>query len=189
MGSFGRAAVCIGKFDGVHVGHQRVIAETIRRAREAGAASVVLTFDRHPACVVAPGCVPARLMSVDENVRRIGELGPDHVLVVPFTAHVAAMSAEEFLDSVVLRVMDPLAIVVGQGFRLGRGASHGADCMRRHLETKGCAVFEVPLVTVDEAAASSTRVRRLVEIGDLRTAARILGRPYDGAPASAAATV
>jgi riboflavin kinase / FMN adenylyltransferase len=184
--ALGRAAVCIGKFDGVHIGHQRVIAETMRRAREAGAASVVLTFDRHPASVVAPGCVPARLMTLNENLRRIGDLGPDHIIVVPFTARVAAMSAEEFLDSVLLRVVDPVAIVVGQGFRLGRGACHGADCMRSHLAPTGCAVVEMPLVKVGEAAASSTRVRRLVEVGDLSAAARILGRPYDGALARAA---
>jgi riboflavin kinase / FMN adenylyltransferase len=183
--ALGPAAVCIGKFDGVHIGHQRVIAETIRVAREADAASVVLTFDRHPASVVAPGHTPASLMTLDQNLRRIEELGPDHIIVVRFTARVAAMSVEQFLDSMLRRVMDPVAIVVGQGFRLGRGASQGADRMRRHLAPTGCAVLEVPLVRVGEAAASSTRVRRLVEVGDFPAAARILGRPYEGGLAGA----
>lgn len=186
--TFGRVAVCIGKFDGVHIGHQRLIAETMRHAREADAASVVLTFDRHPACVVAPDRVPARLATVEENLRRIEELGPDYIVVVPFTADVAAMSAERFIDSVLLRIADPVAVVVGQGFRLGRGALHGAECMRRHLAPTGCAVFEVPLVRVGEAAASSTRIRRLIEVDDLHEAAHVLGRPYGGAFASAAAT-
>lgn len=186
--TLGRVAVCIGKFDGVHLGHQRLIAETMRHAREGDAASVVLTFDRHPACVVAPDRVPARLMTVEENLRRIEELGPDYIVVVPFTEHVAAMSAERFIDSVLLRIADPVAVVVGQGFRLGRGASHGAECMRRHLAPTGCEVFEVPLVRVGEAAASSTRVRCLLEAGDLHAAAHVLGRPYDGAAVSAAVT-
>jgi riboflavin kinase/FMN adenylyltransferase len=189
MAALGLAAVCIGKFDGVHVGHQRVIAETMRHARETSAVSVVVTFDRHPASVVAPDYVPARLMSLEENLRWIEELGPDHIIVVPFTARLAAMSAEQFLESVLLRVMDPVAIVIGQGFRLGRGASHGAECMRRYLAPTGCTVFEVPLVRVGEAAASSTRIRRFVESGDFRAAAHILGRPYESGLVSATAGI
>jgi riboflavin kinase/FMN adenylyltransferase len=176
--NLGRAVACIGKFDGVHLGHQRLISETVRRARAARALSVVLTFDRNPACVIAPDAVPPRVLPLEANLELIAGLRPDFVVVLPFTGELAALSAERFLDEVLSGIIEPVEIVVGKGFRLGAGATSGARTMRRHLAPSGCRVVEMPLVEVENAPAASSRVREFIESGELAAAEHLLGRPH-----------
>lgn len=174
--NLGRAAVCIGKFDGVHVGHRRLISETVRRASALGAVSVVVTFDRHPACVLAPGRVPERILPLEENLRLIAELRPDFVVVLPFTRDLADLPPERFVDEILLCCTEPVEVLVGAGFRFGAGAAGTAATLRARLDDRGCVVTEVPLVTVGAAPASSTRVRHFLASGQLAAATLMLGR-------------
>jgi riboflavin kinase/FMN adenylyltransferase len=178
MPNLGRAVACIGKFDGVHVGHRRLIAETVSRARAAAVSSVVVTFDRHPACVLAPGAVPVRISPLETNLALIGEMAPDYIVVLEFSERLAAMAGERFLDRVLLNMIEPVEIIVGAGFRFGAGATCDAAMMRHHLALQGCAVAELPLVEVGRMPAASSRVRELIESGAVAIAAGLLGRVH-----------
>lgn len=178
MGNLGPAVVCIGKFDGVHVGHTHLIDETVRRARAAHTASLVMTFDRHPADILAPGAAPGRILPVEENLRLIEDRGPSHLIVLPFTEWMAGLSARRFMEEVLLTVAQPLGMVVGEGFRFGAGAEAGADELRHGLAATRCEVVELPLRTVGGLPVASTRIRNAVAAGDVDLAGRLLGRAH-----------
>lgn len=157
-----RRAAAIGKFDGVHVGHRRIIES----ARAAGLRTVAVTFDPLPATAFG---VPIDLLtSVQRRLELLGDLGVDDVLVLRFDEQLASLTAEEFAEAV-LRVAGVEVVVIGAGFRFGNNRQGDADLLRR----LGFDVREVPLVE----SVSSTHIRGLLKVGDVAAAARLLGRP------------
>ncbi|MDI6900392.1 MAG: riboflavin biosynthesis protein RibF [Anaerosomatales bacterium] len=173
------AAVCaIGVFDGVHLGHQALIADTVARARDTGATAAVVTFDRDPELVVSPDGAPPQLLVLADKLRYIRECGPDVVLVVPFDAHVAALAPERFLSEVLLAALVPIAAVVGHDFRFGRFASGTVETLDRYGTDHGFAVVPHELVEVDGEPVTSTRIRAAVAAGDMDLATRLLGREH-----------
>ncbi len=173
------AAVCaIGVFDGVHLGHQALIADTVERARATGATAAVVTFDRDPELVVSPDGAPPQLLVLADKLRFIRECGPDVVLVVPFDVHVASLTPERFLSQVLLAALLPIATVVGHDFRFGRFASGTVDTLERYGSEHGFAVVPHELVEVDGEPVTSTRIRTAISSGDVRLATRLLGREH-----------
>ncbi len=173
------AAVCaIGVFDGVHLGHQALIADTVERARDTGATAAVVTFDRDPELVVSPDGAPPQLLVLADKLRYIRECGPDVVLVVPFDAQMAALPPERFLSEVLLAAFLPIAAVVGRDFRFGRFASGTVDTLERYGADHGFAVVPHELVEVDGLPVTSTRIRSAIGAGDVALATRLLGREH-----------
>jgi riboflavin kinase/FMN adenylyltransferase len=177
--AWGGAAVVIGNFDGVHVGHRALIA----RARELAAANraltVALTFDPHPSTLLAPAHAPAMLTSIDRRVELLAEAGVDAVVVEPFTRELAGIAPDAFVDDVVIRALGARAIVVGYDFSYGQGRTGTIEALRAHGVHAGIEVAIVAPVTVDGEIASSTKVRGHLRAGDLARAERMLGRPWD----------
>lgn len=172
------AVVTVGTFDGVHRGHQAVLAEIVARARRRGAESVVVTFDPHPLAVVNPAAAPRLLTLPAERHRLLMESGVDRVVTLPFTAELSRLGPEEFVRDV-LRVqigMDEL--VLGHDHAFGRGRAGDVDVVRRIGIGDGFLVDVVDAVREDGQPISSTLIRAAVAHGDLALAARWLGRPY-----------
>jgi riboflavin kinase / FMN adenylyltransferase len=182
----GCTVVSVGVFDGVHVGHQRILAIARERAdRAAGGLAgagrcVVVSFDPHPDLVLATAFrAPAPLTPLPERRERIAALGIPEVEVVPFTRELAALAPEEFVARHLVAPFGPCALVVGEGFALGRGRSGDVPRLRAIGAGAGFEVIAVPLLERDGAPVSSTRIRGLLEAGRVAEAARLLGRPYD----------
>lgn len=169
----------LGTFDGMHRGHQDVIARLVRRAREASLPSVLLTFEPHPLAVVRPESAPPLLTLPAERLEVLAPLGLDYVVVLPFTPTLAAYTAEQFVDLVLRRRYRLRELFIGYDHGFGRGREGSAEVLQALGAARGFAVEVVRPVSVGgDAAISSTRIRRAVASGDLAAAAAGLGRPY-----------
>jgi riboflavin kinase/FMN adenylyltransferase len=171
-------AVTVGNFDGVHRGHQALARETVARARSVGGTAVVLTFDPHPAHVVAPDRVPPALSTPSQKAELLATLGVDVLAVLPFTRAVASLAPEAFARDVLAGVLGARAVVVGESFRFGHGQEGDAALLSRLGDALGFAVAAVPPVLDDGRPISSSRVREALAMGDAAGAAALLGRPY-----------
>ena len=173
------AAVAVGVFDGVHLGHVRILEIMRGRARAAGGAGVVVSFDPHPDVVLSKAfqAVPP-LTPLPEKRTRLESLGVERFEVMPFTRELAALSPEEFVDRHLVRPFSPSALVVGENFALGRGRAGDVPRLREIGGRMGFEVEAVPLLQLDGAAVTSTRIRDLLARGNVAAAARLLGRRY-----------
>lgn len=175
---WGRSVVTIGVFDGVHRGHQATIGHAVRRARELGVRSVVVTFDPHPAEVVRPGSHPAVLSEPARKAELIEALGVDVLCVVPFTPDFSRLSAEAFVHDVLVEHLHAALVVVGENFRFGHKAAGDVALLSRLGRTFGFGVEGGPLVADNGTVFSSTYIRSCVDAGDVAAAAAALGRPH-----------
>jgi riboflavin kinase / FMN adenylyltransferase len=179
------AAVTIGAYDGVHLGHRAVIAEVRRRAARDGLRSAVVTFDRHPASVVRPESAPRLLTDLEQKIELLGETGVDYCLVVTFDEARSLESAEDFVHEVLLDCLNARAVVVGEDFHFGHGRAGNVPLLRKLGAEAGFAVEGLDLVGADGQPAgdrvqvSSTRIRHLLAEGELAEANALLGRPYE----------
>lgn len=172
-----RAVVTVGTFDGVHLGHREVIRHTIQRAIESRAESFVFTFSGHPLEVLNPGRAPHSLTTPEEKADLIESLGPDGLVMVPFTPAVAAMTADEFAVGILAKLGTSI-MVVGDGFRLGAGGRGNALSLADIGKRLGFAVELLPTLTVDGSPVSSTAIRNALASGDLPRANTMLDRLY-----------
>ena len=169
--------VAIGTFDGVHLGHQKLISRAVELAREAGVFSVVFTFRNHPMSVIAPDREPLSLYPLEERRRVFEKLGVDFVIEEPFTAELAALSPENFLHLLIERLA-PRAVIVGANFSFGAGGLGTPEFMARRGQELGVRVEEAPLFFFDGERVSSTRIRALLAAGNVRSAGELLGHPF-----------
>jgi len=173
------AAVAVGVFDGVHLGHARILEIMRGRARAAGGAGVVVSFDPHPDLVLSKAfqAVPP-LTPLPEKRARLEALGIERFEVLPFTRELAALSPEEFVDRHLVRPFSLSALIVGENFALGRGRAGNVSRLREIGGRVGFEVEAVPLLQLEGAAITSTRIRELLARGDVAAAGRLLGRRY-----------
>jgi riboflavin kinase / FMN adenylyltransferase len=171
-------AVTIGNFDGVHRGHQALVSAVVARARETGGVSVVLTFDPHPARVLGRGGAPAALTTLDQKEELLALLGVDRLAVLPFDAALAALSPGAFAREVLQGALGARHVVVGESFRFGHGRAGDAAVLAALGAEIGFSVRALPPVLGEGSPVSSSRVRRVLALGDVRTARALLGRPY-----------
>jgi riboflavin kinase / FMN adenylyltransferase len=179
------SVVTIGAYDGVHLGHQAVIAEVRRRSEAAGQRSAVVTFDRHPAQVIRPDSAPLLLTDLDQKLELLAETGVDYALVVRFDPDRASESAEDFVDSVLHRCLNARQVVVGEDFHFGFQRRGNVDLLSQMGQTLGFSVLGHKLVGLDGQAArddaqvSSTAIRRSLHEGRLVDANLMLGRSHE----------
>ncbi|WP_020387310.1 bifunctional riboflavin kinase/FAD synthetase [Kribbella catacumbae] len=174
---FGPSVVTIGNFDGVHRGHQEVLAHAKARAAELGGLPVVaMTFDPHPIAVLRPGHAPATISEPSERAALLGAAGADAVLILPFNEDVRSWSPEEFIDKVLVGTLHAKAVVVGENFRFGNKAAGHVDTLVAAGATKGFQVEGLSLAGEGQPW-SSTYIRELIAAGDVEGAAEALGRP------------
>lgn len=173
------AAVAIGAFDGVHRGHQAVIAAAREAARALGAPLGVVSFDPHPRRWFQPDAAPFRLMTPAQMARAMAPLGVDRLYLLPFDAHMAALSDEAFARQVLHEGLGIRHAAVGFDFTYGKGRTGSPEGLRRQGETLGFTVSVADRVDdPDGLKLSSSAVREAVRAGDMVRAAAILGRPF-----------
>jgi len=176
-----RSVVTIGAYDGVHLGHQAVIAEVRARADREGARSVVLTFDRHPATIVRPESAPQLLTSPEHRLELLAATGIDATVVLHFDEGQAKESPESFTERVLIEGLAAKVVVVGADFHFGSHREGNVRMLERYGAEHDFSVDPVDLVArVDgiEEPVTSTAIRRALAGGDVEAAARLLGRPH-----------
>jgi riboflavin kinase / FMN adenylyltransferase len=172
------SVIAIGTFDGIHIGHQRVLEYAIQKAKESDAVATALTFEPPPVKVLRPEVAPARISTNQQRIDWFAAVGMEAAVVLPFTKELAALAAEEFVREILVRKLRVQTVVVGENFRFGNKQTGDVKFLREigmHEEFE--VVVHTP-VTVDGEVVSSTLIRKLVSEGDVRHAARLLGRPF-----------
>ena len=176
----GRGKVClaIGVFDGIHLGHQQIIRQTIADARMHDAASVVITFDRHPNSVVAPDRVPPRIYSASQKIEAIRALGTDAMLEIQFDLEFSQKSGEDFITGLVRDFGKIQSICVGADFVFGHRRSGNVALLKKLAPELNFQVHGLAAISLDGQVVSSTRIREAIREGDFDAASQMLGRPY-----------
>lgn len=170
--------VMVGNFDGVHLGHQRVLARGLREANERNLAPIALTFDPHPAEVVGRGTRPV-LTPLIRKVELLAQLDSRlKVVVEPFTLSLAQWSAEQFAQTLLVSQLGAARVLTGENFRFGKGRTGNSERLRHLGEQHGFDADAEPLGRDEQQIISSTRIRQLLEEGDIESAHRLLGRPH-----------
>ncbi len=173
-----KVCLAIGFFDGVHLGHQQIIRQTISDARQHEGLAVVLTFDRHPNTVVAPSRVPPLIYSATQKQRAIQSLGPDALLEIHFDQPFSRLSGEQFVRWLLEGIGTLHSICVGNNFAFGAHRSGNVQLLRRLGADLGFAVHGLAAVSLDGQPVSSTRIRRAISSGHRDQASQMLGRDY-----------
>jgi riboflavin kinase / FMN adenylyltransferase len=175
---WGPSVVTIGVFDGVHRGHQRIVARAAEVARELGLPLVVVTFDPHPSEVIRPGTHPALLCSLRRRAQLLAESGADAVCVLQFTPEFSHLGPEEFVRAALADRLHARQVIVGENFRFGYRAAGDLALLAELGEKYDFRAEGIPLLTQDGVITSSSAIRELVAAGDVAGAARGLGRPH-----------
>lgn len=171
-------AVTIGAFDGIHLGH-RLLFESVRSiAAVRGLQPAVLTFDPHPATIVAPERAPKLITTLDERRRLIAALGISEVHVIPFTPALSLLTPEQFVRQILLDQLQSKAIIVGDNFRFGHQQAGHIDDLERLGALLDFTVHAAPVLSCRGRKVSSTAIRKAITSGNLSLANRMLGRPY-----------
>ena len=169
----GRCALTIGNFDGVHRGHRALIDRVTAKAREASLSSCVLTFEPHPREYFSPNAAPARITRLRDKLELMAQAGVEHVHVARFDARFAALTAERFIQQVLVESLNTAWLLVGRDFRFGAGRRGDFSVLQKSL-----AVEAMPDVQFQGKRVSSSAIRATLQAGELAEAERMLGHPY-----------
>jgi riboflavin kinase / FMN adenylyltransferase len=173
-----KICLAIGVFDGVHLGHQQIIRQTISDARQHDATAVVLTFGRHPSSIVAPDRVPPLIYSLPQKLRAIESLGTDALLLLQFDKKFSEQTGEGFIRRLASDLGKIHSICVGADFVFGHKRSGNVAVLKKLGDEIGFQVHGLAAVSLDGQVVSSTRIREAVRGSDLDAAGQMLGRPY-----------
>ncbi len=168
----------LGVFDGLHLGHQRIMETVVERAKQAGATSTAITFDPHPRAVLYPESAPPLLQTLDQRLANLEVLGIEQTIVIPFTREFAGQPAEDFLSEIIHDRLHAKEVYLGKGFEFGKNRGGNITLLREMSEKLGFIADEVPEVQLRGLRISSSRIRKLLDAGCINLARRMLGRPY-----------
>jgi riboflavin kinase/FMN adenylyltransferase len=168
-----QSTVCIGVFDGVHLGHQAVIGEAVSRAHAAGRPAVIVTFDRHPMAVLAPEKKPKQILPLQENIKKIANLGVDICAVAAFDRDLSVMTADTFFTDYLVARLGAVEMVVGHDFAFGHKRQGTPEWLEQRVPT-----YVHPPLELDGSRISSSLVRAAIAEGRLADARRMLGCNY-----------
>jgi len=172
-----RTVVTLGNFDGVHLAHQRLLRATVDTARRLGAVATTLTFNPHPAAVLAPERAPALLTPLPVKTRLIESQGIDLLVVMPFTVELSRLGPEEFVRSILVEGLRTAAVIVGTGFRFGNRRTGDVTLLEQLARREGFKLEVLPQVEVRGEPVSSSRIRQLISEGRVHLAVDFWGDP------------
>jgi riboflavin kinase/FMN adenylyltransferase len=178
------AVVTSGTFDGVHMGHRKILNRLKEVAQQSGGPSVVITYWPHPRLVLAPPAAhpePRQLHlinTLEERIERLASYGVDYLLIVPFTKEFSEWTSEQYIQQLLVNTVGTSKLVIGYDHRFGKNREGSFEYLREHASEYGLEVEEIPREDVDAVGVSSSRIRRALEAGDVATANRYLGYEY-----------
>ncbi len=175
-----RAVISIGNFDGVHIGHQKVISHTVARAHEIDAPSIIMTFNPHPISLLRPSDAPRLLTTIEQRLELLRQTGVDSVSVLPFTHYISRMNALTFIEKVLVERFHAREVFVGANFRFGENREGDVDLLASQGKKFGFTAQAWPTVEDGGSLVSSTRIREAVTEGRMTDAARMSGRAFFG---------
>ncbi len=176
---FQNTVITIGSFDGVHLGHRRILEQVRSLAHTCGGESVVITFDPHPRTVLRPAEQHFKLLTTtEEKIDLLEASGIDNVVVVPFSLDFARQSASQYVETFLLGTFQPRYIVIGYDHRFGANREGDISFLKKYETEAGFEVVEIPAQEVEEIAVSSSKIRKALDVSDIRMANRLLGHPY-----------
>src|SRR5439155_4087014 len=173
-----KVCLAIGFFDGVHLGHQQIVRQTIANARQHEAIALVITFDQHPNTVVAPDRVPALIYSLPQKLRAIEALGVDTLLLIHFDTQFSHQTGEEFIGGLARDLGALQSICVGANFVFGHKRGGNVELLKKLGKQLKFTVHGLAAVALDGKPVSSTRIREAIQAGELDAASQMLGRAY-----------
>ena len=173
-----KVCVAIGVFDGVHLGHQQIIRQTVADARGHDAISLVVTFDRHPSAIVAPDKTPPQIFSRSQKLRAIESLGVDALLEIPFDKTFSEKSGETFIRELARDLGKIHSVCVGADFVFGHKRSGNVALLKKLGAELNFQVHGMAELALDGKTVSSTRIREAIRTGNFDAASQMLGRPY-----------
>ena len=173
------AVVTIGTFDGVHLGHQKILRRLRVLADQSQGETVLITFWPHPRMVLRPDNHNIKLLSTfEEKNRLLEEFGVDHLVSIPFTKAFSETSSEEFIHHILIEKIQTKILVIGYDHKFGKGREGGFEHLHANQEKYGFELEEIPREDIDSIGISSTKIRQALEKGDIVSANNFLGRPY-----------
>ncbi|WP_242918251.1 bifunctional riboflavin kinase/FAD synthetase [Pontibacter liquoris] len=173
------AVVTSGTFDGLHIGHRKILRRVIERARQTNGQSVVITFWPHPRLVLFPDDNDLKLLStIEERIAQLREFGIDYLLIIPFTKEFSRTSSRSFITDILVKAINTKVLIIGYDHRFGKNREGSFENLKAKSQQYGFEVEEIPRQDIDDVAVSSTKIRKAIESGDMETATRYLGRPY-----------
>ena len=175
---FTHSVITLGNFDGLHLGHQELIKMVIKRAKEKGAVSLVVTFRPHPLKILAPAKCPPLISIYEEKIKLFEKMGIDVLVKIPFTVDFSSMAPEDFVKDVLCGLLGAKEIFVGYNYRFGRGREGNVQTLKRLGEKFGFTVREVQQVSLNGEVISSSKIRHLLKDGEVEHASKLLGRTY-----------
>ena len=170
--------ITIGTFDGVHIGHQKIIQQLVNASKEGNLQSCVLTFFPHPRMVLQKDANIKLINTIDERSQLLEKAGVDLLYIKTFNKEFSRMSAEDFVKQILVDVLHAKRVIIGYDHRFGRNRSADINDLRKYGEVYGFTVDEIPMQDVEDIAVSSTKIRKALLEGDLDTANSFLGQPF-----------
>ena len=168
----------LGVFDGLHIGHQRIMETVVVQAKAAGAVPTAITFDPHPRAVLHPESAPPLLQTLDQRLANFEVLGIEQAIVIPFTVEFSQQPAEDFLSHIIRDRLHAKEVYLGKGFAFGKGRGGNIELLRQKSAELGFVADEVDEIKLRGIRVSSSAIRRLLGEGSVNLARRMLGRPY-----------
>lgn len=174
---FSNAVITIGTFDGVHLGHRKIIDELKRQAAAAQGESVIISFHPHPRKIVQPAEPLQLINTLDEKIELLSHTQTDHLVIVPFTPQFSEQTAVQYIEDFLIRNFHPHTIIIGYDHHFGKDRKGNFNLLAREADTYGYLLLEIPKYILDEIGVSSTKIREALLKSDVPTANRLLG--YD----------
>ena len=173
------AVVTSGTFDGVHLGHQKILSQLKMAAVQNQSESVVITFWPHPRTIVSTDSQELKLLStIDEKIELLKDSGVDNLVIIPFTREFSELSSEQFIQDIIVKKIGTKKLIIGYDHRFGRNREGGFDYLKLNAHRYGFEIEEIPRQEIDHLTISSTKIRKALTEGDLHTSNDLLGRPY-----------
>ena len=174
------SVVTSGTFDGVHLGHQKILRRLQELATRKQGETVLLTYWPHPRLILQPEDKSLRLLTtLSEKVKLLEEMGVDHLIILPFTKELSQMSSDEFIRDILVDKIQTKTLVIGYDHKFGKNREGSFEYLQSHSHLFGFAIEEISRQDVDDLGVSSTKIRTALAQGDISTANKYLGRPYD----------
>jgi len=169
----------VGTFDGVHLGHRKIIARLHDLAKAINGESVIFTFDPHPRKIVAPAETNLRLLTtLDEKIELFEQSGIDHLIIYPFTPEFAQLTYEQFVEQILVGQIHTKSLVVGYDHKFGKGRQGDFEFLKSCADRLGFQIEKLDVLLMNESNISSTKIREAIQIGDFDTANAFLGYPF-----------